>query len=144
MAHLTDSKTEYKSYEEISNSINDIVSRITEIEENLYQTRGERRRTEIARALAKEPKFILLDEPFAGVDPIAVEEIQNIVYSLKKKNIGILITDHNVDETLSITDRAYLMFEGKLLKSGTSEELASDEQVRKLYLGQSFELKRKL
>ncbi len=105
---------------------------------------GERRRTEIARALAKEPKFILLDEPFAGVDPIAVEEIQNIVYSLKKKNIGILITDHNVDETLSITDRAYLMFEGKLLRSGTSEELASDEQVRKLYLGQRFELKRKL
>ena len=105
---------------------------------------GERRRTEIARALATEPKFILLDEPFAGVDPIAVEEIQNIVYSLKKKNIGILITDHNVDETLSITDRSYLMFEGKLLKSGTSEELASDEQVRKLYLGQRFELKRKL
>ena len=105
---------------------------------------GERRRTEIARALATEPKFILLDEPFAGVDPIAVEEIQNIVYSLKKKNIGILITDHNVDETLSITDRSYLMFEGKLLKSGTSVELASDEQVRKLYLGQRFELKRKL
>ncbi len=105
---------------------------------------GERRRTEIARALATEPKFILLDEPFAGVDPIAVEEIQNIVYSLKKKNIGILITDHNVDETLSITDRSYLMFEGKLLKSGTSEELASDEKVRKLYLGQRFELKRKL
>ena len=95
---------------------------------------GERRRTEIARALATEPKFILLDEPFAGVDPIAVEEIQSIVYSLKKKNIGILITDHNVDETLSITDRSYLMFEGKLLKSGTSEELAADEQVRKLYL----------
>tara|TARA_Y100001958_G_C21238187_1_gene565121 strand:+ start:908 stop:1651 length:744 start_codon:yes stop_codon:yes gene_type:complete len=105
---------------------------------------GERRRTEIARALATEPKFILLDEPFAGVDPIAVEEIQSIVYSLKKKNIGILITDHNVDETLSITDRSYLMFEGKLLKSGTSEELAGDEQVRKLYLGQRFELKRKL
>ena len=105
---------------------------------------GERRRTEIARALATEPKFILLDEPFAGVDPIAVEEIQSIVYSLKKKNIGILITDHNVDETLSITDRSYLMFEGKLLKSGTSEELASDEQVRKLYLGQRFELKRKI
>ena len=105
---------------------------------------GERRRTEIARALATEPKFILLDEPFAGVDPIAVEEIQNIVYSLKKKKIGILITDHNVDETLSITDRSYLMFEGKLLKSGTSEELASDQQVRKLYLGQRFELKRKL
>ena len=105
---------------------------------------GERRRTEIARALATEPKFILLDEPFAGVDPIAVEEIQSIVYSLKKKNIGILITDHNVDETLYITDRSYLMFEGKLLKSGTSEELASDEQVRKLYLGQRFELKRKI
>ena len=104
---------------------------------------GERRRTEIARALATEPKFILLDEPFAGVDPIAVEEIQNIVYSLKNKNIGILITDHNVDETLSITDRSYLMFEGKLLKSGTSEELASDTQVRKLYLGERFELKRK-
>tara|TARA_B100000941_G_scaffold88306_1_gene61152 strand:- start:25 stop:756 length:732 start_codon:yes stop_codon:yes gene_type:complete len=105
---------------------------------------GERRRTEIARALATDPKFILLDEPFAGVDPIAVEEIQSIVNSLKKKNIGILITDHNVDETLSITDRSYLMFEGKLLKSGTSEELAADEQVRKLYLGQRFELKRKI
>ena len=105
---------------------------------------GERRRTEIARSLAINPKFILLDEPFAGVDPIAVEEIQSIVNSLKKKNIGILITDHNVDETLSITDRSYLMFEGKLLKSGTSEELASDEQVRKLYLGQRFELKRKI
>ena len=105
---------------------------------------GERRRTEIARALATDPKFILLDAPFAGVDPIAVEEIQSIVNSLKKKDIGILITDHNVDETLSITDRSYLMFEGKLLKSGTSEELAADEQVRKLYLGQRFELKRKI
>ena len=105
---------------------------------------GERRRTERARALATDPKFILLDEPFAGVDPIAVEEIQSIVNSLKKKDIGILITDHNVDETLSITDRSYLMFEGKLLKSGTSEELAADEQVRKLYLGQRFELKRKI
>ena len=105
---------------------------------------GERRRTEIARALATDPKFILLDEPFAGVDPIAVEEIQSLVNSLKKKDIGILITDHNVDETLSITDRSYLMFEGKLLKSGTSEELAADEQVRKLYLGQRFELKRKI
>ncbi len=105
---------------------------------------GERRRTEIARALATDPKFILLDEPFAGVDPIAVEEIQSIVNSLKKKDIGILITDHNVDETLSITDRSYLMFEGKLLKSGTSEELAADEQVRKLYLGKRFELKRKI
>ena len=105
---------------------------------------GERRRTEIARALATEPKFVLLDEPFAGVDPVAVEEIQNIISTLKKKNIGILITDHNVTETLSITDRAYLMFEGKLLKSGSSEELASDPQVRKVYLGQHFELKRKV
>ena len=105
---------------------------------------GERRRTEIARALATEPNFILLDEPFAGVDPIAVEEIQSIVSKLKQKNIGILITDHNVGETLSITDRSYLMFEGRLLKSGTSEELASDDQVRKLYLGKHFELKRKL
>lgn len=99
---------------------------------------GERRRTEIARALAVDPKFILLDEPFAGVDPIAVEDIQEIVYSLKKKSIGILITDHNVHETLSITDRAYLLFEGKILKQGSAEELAADEQVRKVYLGQNF------
>lgn len=105
---------------------------------------GERRRTEIARALAMDPSFILLDEPFAGVDPIAVEEIQTIVGRLKEKNIGILITDHNVNETLSITDRAYLMFEGKLLKAGTAEELANDEQVRRVYLGKHFELKRKL
>lgn len=104
---------------------------------------GERRRTEIARALAVDPKFILLDEPFAGIDPIAVEDIQIIVAKLKYKNIGILITDHNVQETLSITDRAYLLFEGKILKSGTAEELAQDEQVRKVYLGTSFELKRK-
>jgi lipopolysaccharide export system ATP-binding protein len=104
---------------------------------------GERRRTEIARALAISPKFVLLDEPFAGVDPIAVEEIQTIVSKLKQKNIGILITDHNVQETLSITDRAYLMFEGKLLKSGSAEELAEDEQVRRVYLGRNFELKRK-
>ncbi|HQO30851.1 MAG TPA: LPS export ABC transporter ATP-binding protein [Chitinophagales bacterium] len=104
---------------------------------------GERRRTEIARALASDPKFILLDEPFAGIDPIAVEDIQHIVEKLKYKNIGILITDHNVQETLSITDRAYLLFEGKILKQGSAEELASDEQVRKVYLGQSFELKRK-
>jgi lipopolysaccharide export system ATP-binding protein len=103
---------------------------------------GERRRTEIARALAVDPKFVLLDEPFAGVDPIAVEEIQSIVARLKNKNIGILITDHNVDETLSITDRAYLMVDGKLFKSGTAEELASDPQVRKVYLGQNFELRR--
>ena len=102
---------------------------------------GERRRTEIARALATNPKFILLDEPFAGVDPIAVEDIQHIVATLKDKNIGILITDHNVHETLSITDRAYLLFEGKILKSGTTEELATDERVRKVYLGQNFELR---
>ena len=102
---------------------------------------GERRRTEIARALATKPKFILLDEPFAGVDPIAVEDIQGIVAGLKKKNIGILITDHNVQETLAITDRTYLMFEGKILKSGTAEELAADEQVRRVYLGQNFELR---
>ncbi len=105
---------------------------------------GERRRTEIARALAVDPKFVLLDEPFAGVDPIAVEEIQTIVAKLKTKNIGILITDHNVNETLSITDRAYLMFEGQLLKAGTAEELAVDEQVRRVYLGQHFVLKRKI
>lgn len=105
---------------------------------------GERRRTEIARALATDPKFILLDEPFAGVDPIAVEDIQNIVYKLKSKNIGILITDHNVQETLSITDRAYLLFEGKLLKQGSAEELAEDEMVRKVYLGKNFVLRRAL
>ena len=105
---------------------------------------GERRRCEIARALATDPKFILLDEPFAGIDPIAVEDIQYIVAKLKTKNIGILITDHNVQETLSITDRSYLMFEGSILKAGTAEELAADEQVRKVYLGQSFELRRKV
>lgn len=103
---------------------------------------GERRRTEIARALATDPKFILLDEPFAGVDPIAVEDIQNIVSGLREKNIGILITDHNVHETLTITDRAYLLFEGSILKSGTAEELAQDEQVRKVYLGTNFELRK--
>ena len=104
---------------------------------------GERRRTEIARALATDPSFILLDEPFAGIDPIAVEDIQSIVSKLKTKNIGILITDHNVQETLSITDRAYLMFEGKILRAGTAEELAADEMVRKVYLGQNFELRKK-
>jgi lipopolysaccharide export system ATP-binding protein len=102
---------------------------------------GEKRRTEIARALATDPKFVLLDEPFAGVDPIAVEDIQAIISELKKRNIGILITDHNVQETLSITDRAYLLFEGKILKSGTAAELAADEQVRKVYLGQNFVLR---
>ncbi|HET6243286.1 MAG: LPS export ABC transporter ATP-binding protein [Bacteroidetes bacterium] len=103
---------------------------------------GERRRTEIARALAVSPNFILLDEPFAGVDPIAVEDIQGIIHKLKAKNIGILITDHNVHETLTITDRAYLLFEGKILKAGTAEELAADEQVRKVYLGKNFELRK--
>jgi len=104
---------------------------------------GERRRTEIARALATDPKFVLLDEPFAGVDPVAVEDIQRIVAHLKKKNIGILITDHNVQETLAITDNNYLMFEGSILKDGTPEELAEDEMVRKVYLGQNFELRKK-
>ncbi|MCF8268882.1 MAG: LPS export ABC transporter ATP-binding protein [Crocinitomicaceae bacterium] len=103
---------------------------------------GEKRRTEIARALATDPKFVLLDEPFAGVDPIAVEDIQSIVADLKKRNIGVLITDHNVQETLSITDRAYLLFEGKILKSGSAEDLANDEQVRKVYLGQNFVLRK--
>ena len=119
---------------------------LTHVRKNLGQvlSGGERRRTEIARALAVDPSFVLLDEPFAGVDPIAVEEIQTIVAQLKNKNIGILITDHNVNETLSITDRAYLMFEGRLLKAGTAEELANDEQVRKVYLGKHFELKRKI
>jgi lipopolysaccharide export system ATP-binding protein len=117
---------------------------LTHVRKNLGMvlSGGERRRTEIARALAVDPKFVLLDEPFAGVDPIAVEEIQTIVAKLKTKNIGILITDHNVNETLS--DRAYLMFEGKLLKAGTAEELAADEQVRRVYLGSQFELKRKV
>ncbi len=104
---------------------------------------GERRRTEIARALATDPKFILLDEPFAGVDPVAVEDIQRIVAQLKNKNIGILITDHNVQETLAITEKSYLMFEGGILKAGTPEELVQDEMVRKVYLGQNFELRKK-
>ncbi|PIB37313.1 LPS export ABC transporter ATP-binding protein [Reichenbachiella sp. 5M10] len=119
---------------------------LTHVRKNLggVLSGGERRRTEIARALAIDPHFVLLDEPFAGVDPIAVEEIQSIVAQLKNKNIGILITDHNVNETLSITDRAYLMFEGSLLKSGTAEDLAADEQVRRVYLGRHFELKRKI
>lgn len=117
---------------------------LTHVRKNLGMvlSGGERRRTEIARALAVDPSFVLLDEPFAGVDPIAVEEIQSIVSRLKKRNIGILITDHNVDETLSITDRAYLMVEGKLFRAGTAEELANDAMVRKVYLGQSFQLKK--
>ena len=119
---------------------------LTHVRKNLGKvlSRGERRRTEIARALAVDPKFVLLDEPFAGVDPIAVEEIQTIVARLKNKNIGILITDHNVNETLSITDRAYLLFEGKILRSGTAEELAEDETVRRVYLGQHFQFRRKI
>ena len=104
---------------------------------------GERRRTEIARALATDPKFVLLDEPFAGVDPIAVEDIQKIIAHLKKKNIGILITDHNVQETLAITDKTYLMFEGNIMKEGSPSELAKDEMVRKVYLGKNFELRKK-
>jgi lipopolysaccharide export system ATP-binding protein len=118
--------------------------KLSHVRKNLGQvlSGGERRRTEIARALAVDPKFVLLDEPFAGVDPIAVEEIQSIVAKLKQKNIGILITDHNVDETLSITDRAYLMVDGKLFKQGTAEELATDAMVRKVYLGQNFQLRR--
>ena len=119
---------------------------LTHVRKNLGHnlSGGEKRRTEIARALASNPSFILLDEPFAGVDPIAVEDIQSIVAKLKEKNIGILITDHNVQETLSITDRAYLLFEGDILKAGTAEELAADEQVRRVYLGQNFELRRKV
>lgn len=118
--------------------------KLSHVRKNLGQvlSGGERRRTEIARALAVDPKFVLLDEPFAGVDPIAVEEIQSIVAKLKRKNIGILITDHNVDETLSITDRAYLMVDGKLFKQGSAEDLASDAMVRKVYLGQNFQLRR--
>ena len=116
---------------------------LTKIRKNkgILLSGGERRRTEIARCLATNPSFILLDEPFAGVDPIAVEDIQQIISKLRNRNIGILITDHNVHETLSITDRSYLLYEGKILKSGTSEELVSDELVRKLYLGQNFELR---
>ena len=120
--------------------------RLTHVRKNLGNrlSGGEKRRTEIARALATDPKFVLLDEPFAGVDPIAVEDIQSIIAELRNRNIGILITDHNVQETLSITDRAYLLFEGSILKAGTAEELADDEQVRKVYLGQNFELRRKV
>jgi lipopolysaccharide export system ATP-binding protein len=118
--------------------------RIKKVRKNLGNnlSGGERRRTEIARCLASNPNFILLDEPFAGVDPIAVEDIQSIISKLKDKNIGILITDHNVHETLSITDRSYLLFEGKVIRSGSAEDLASDEYVKKVYLGKNFELRR--
>lgn len=133
--------------EERKQKLEDLITefRLTHVRKNNGDSLsgGERRRTEIARALAVDPKFILLDEPFAGVDPIAVEDIQTVVARLKYKNIGILITDHNVNETLSICDRAYLLIEGKIFKHGTAEELAEDEQVRNLYLGRNFELKRK-
>lgn len=135
------SKTEQK--EKLENLLDEFGLKHVRKTKGKLLSGGERRRTEIARALASDPKFILLDEPFAGIDPIAVEDIQHIVEKLKFKNIGILITDHNVQETLSITDRAYLLFEGRILKQGTAEELASDEQVRKVYLGQNFELKKK-
>ena len=134
------SKTEQKDKLESLLSEFNIQKVRTNLGKNL--SGGERRRTEIARCLATDPKFILLDEPFAGVDPIAVEDIQHIVSKLKEKNIGILITDHNVHETLSITDRAYLLFEGAILKSGSSEELAADEHVKKVYLGKNFELRK--
>lgn len=130
-------------YERLEQLLNEFGLQTIRKNKGIQLSGGERRRTEIARALAVSPSFILLDEPFAGVDPIAVEDIQNIVWRLKEKNIGILITDHNVHETLSITDRSYLLFEGAILKSGTSEELAADEQVRKVYLGQNFELRRR-
>lgn len=139
MTHL--SKTEQK--EKLEALINEFRLNKVRKSNGDVVSGGERRRTEIARALAVDPKFILLDEPFAGIDPIAVEDIQSIVARLKYKNIGILITDHNVTETLSICDRAYLLIEGKIYKHGTAEELAADEEVRKLYLGRNFELKRK-
>jgi lipopolysaccharide export system ATP-binding protein len=135
-------KTKEEQQERLESLIHEFGLDVIRKSKGITLSGGERRRTEIARSLAVDPKFILLDEPFAGVDPIAVEDIQEIVSTLKKKNIGVLITDHNVHETLSITDRAYLLFEGSILKSGTAEELAADEQVRNLYLGKSFQLRR--
>lgn len=135
--------TKDQQHEKLENLLDEFGLQHIRKSKGIQLSGGERRRTEIARALAVDPGFILLDEPFAGVDPIAVEDIQTIVATLKNKNIGILITDHNVHETLSITDRAYLLFEGSILKAGTSEELASDEHVRKVYLGQNFELRKK-
>lgn len=134
------SKTEQK--ERLESLLDEFGLRAIRKSHGITLSGGERRRTEIARSLAFDPKFILLDEPFAGVDPIAVEDIQTIVAKLKEKNIGVLITDHNVHETLNITDRSYLLFEGSILKTGTSEELAEDEYVRQIYLGQNFELRR--
>lgn len=138
---MTDFSKEYQ-HEKLESLLNEFGLQKIRKSLGIQLSGGERRRTEIARALALDPKFILLDEPFAGVDPIAVEDIQNIVAHLKDRNIGILITDHNVHETLSITDRAYLLYDGEILKAGTAEELADDEQVRKLYLGQNFELRK--
>lgn len=134
-------RTKYEQMEKAEQLLNEFG--LQHVRKNLGDqlSGGERRRTEIARALATDPKFILLDEPFAGVDPIAVEDIQRIVWKLKERNIGILITDHNVQETLTITDRAYLLYDGNILKSGSAEELASDEQVRRVYLGQNFVLR---
>lgn len=137
---LTDYSKEYQK-EKLETLIEEFGLQHIRKSKGIQLSGGERRRTEIARALAIDPKFILLDEPFAGVDPIAVEDIQQIVMKLKEKNIGVLITDHNVHETLSITDRSYLLFEGNILKAGTAEELAADEDVRRVYLGQNFELR---
>ena len=137
---MTDFPKDYQA-ERLENLIEEF--RLTKVRKSLgiQLSGGERRRTEIARAVAINPKFILLDEPFAGVDPIAVEDIRSIVATLKNKNIGVIITDHNVHETLSITDRTYLLFEGRILKAGSAEDLANDEMVRKVYLGQDFKLR---
>ena len=137
---MTDYSKEYQR-ERVENLIEEFSLQKVRKSKGIQLSGGERRRTEIARAVAINPKFILLDEPFAGVDPIAVEDIQSIVRTLKHKNIGVIITDHNVHETLSITDRTYLLFEGRVLKTGTAEDLANDEQVRKVYLGQDFKLR---
>ena len=137
---MTDYSKEYQR-ERVENLIEEFSLQKVRKSKGIQLSGGERRRTEIARAVAINPKFILLDEPLAGVDPIAVEDIQSIVRTLKDKNIGVIITDHNVHETLSITDRTYLLFEGRVLKTGTAEDLANDEQVRKVYLGQDFKLR---
>ena len=134
-------KNRQKRHRKVENLIEEFSLQKVRKSKGIQLSGGERRRTEIARAVAINPKFILLDEPFAGVDPIAVEDIQSIVRTLKDKNIGVIITDHNVHETLSITDRTYLLFEGRVLKTGTAEDLANDEQVRKVYLGQDFKLR---
>lgn len=137
---MTDYSKEYQK-QKVESLLNEFGLQHIRKSKGIQLSGGERRRTEIARALAIDPKFILLDEPFAGVDPIAVEDIQQIVVTLKEKNIGVLITDHNVHETLSITDRSYLLFEGSIMKAGSAEELANDEDVRRVYLGQNFELR---